>query len=327
MDINKLPGPLKFAILIKSLGKERAQLILARLSVTERNIIEKHLSQMGSISPDIVKKVSVEFVQMIERAKALQLKQSNKPATVNGKEADGNKDSADSGVSNMDAIQSLGPERIVSLIKDEHPQTIAVILVHFNSDVAGRVLTKLPDDVRPGVAIRIANLDKVRAEMVKEVDLVFEEILKDSKSDEVREVGGVERLADILNQIDGDAGQVLMDEIEEIDPELASAISQRRFMFEDLTLVDDRGLQKVMRNVESKDLAVALKVSSDEVKEKIFKNMSERAADMLREEIDSLGAVRMKEVEDAQLVVTTIIQDMDAKGEIVISGRGGEDFV
>lgn len=342
MDINKLPGPLKFAILIHSLGQERANIILEKMSPAERKTLKKHLAELGSISPDIVKKVVEEFVNLVKRAKDNQLTASSPPvlsetsqSEKEEKEEDrdeenkSEKETSDSEAKtpNLESLQSLPPERIVDLIKDEHPQTIAVILAHFRENIAGQVLIKLPDEIRPGVAIRIASLDKVRAELIKEVDRVFEVILKDTKAVKEYEVGGVERLASILNQIDGDAGHVLMDEIEEIDPTLATEINQRRFVFEDLVLVDDRGLQQVLRQVDSKSLAMALKAASEEVREKVFKNMSTRAADMLKEEIESLGAVRMKEVETAQLSVTQIIQDMEAKGEIIISGRGGNEFV
>ncbi len=327
MDLANLPGSLKLAILIQSVDKNISEKILGSLSDAERNVVQGHLSQMGPISPDVVEKVAAEFTQMLKRIKSQNPRQDM--LTTSGVQKNGTHEdkSKNSRPSNLEAIQSLEPDRLVELIKDEHPQTIALILVHFKPAIAGRVLSKLPEELRPDVAIRMANLEKVNPELVAEVDKVFEEILKGSKTFEAKDIGGVEHLAEIFNQMDGNSGQLLMDEIEEINPELAAEIKQKRFVFEDLVLVDDRGLQKVLRNVESKDLAVALKAASEEVKEKIYRNMSERAADMLKEEIDSLGAVRMKEVEDAQQIVTKLIQDMEAKGEIIISGRGGDEFV
>ena len=326
MDLANLPGSLKLAILIQSVDKNISEKILGSLTDSERNVVQGHLSQMGPISPDVVEKVAAEFTQMLKRIKSQNPKQGM--LTTPGGQKNGiHEDTSNNGPSNLEAIQSLEPDRLVELIKDEHPQTIALILVHFKPAIAGRVLSKLPEELRPDVAIRMANLEKVNPELVAEVDKVFEEILKGSKTFEAKDIGGVEHLAEIFNQMDGNSGQLLMDEIEEINPELAAEIKQKRFVFEDLVLVDDRGLQKVLRNVESKDLAVALKAASEEVKEKIYRNMSERAADMLKEEIDSLGAVRMKEVEDAQQIVTKLIQDMEAKGEIIISGRGGDEFV
>jgi flagellar motor switch protein FliG len=213
------------------------------------------------------------------------------------------------------------------MIKGEHPQTIAIILVHLAPQVASEVLNRLPDDKKAEVALRIANSDKVISGMIEEIDHIFEEVLKNDQGSMTHHAGGVERLAEILNQIDSTSAQVILDEIEEHHPELAADIKQRMFVFEDLVTVDDKGLQALLRKVETKDLAIALKAASEAVKNKIFKNMSERAAEMVREEIDAAGAVRMKDVDAAQSTITKIIQDMESKGELVISGRRGEQFI
>ena len=139
--------------------------------------------------------------------------------------------------------------------------------------------------------------------------------------------GGIDRLAEILNQTDEISNELILNEIEENDPDMAAQIKQKMFVFEDLVLVDDRGFQKLLRKVETTELAIALKAVSEEVKDKVFRNMSERAGTMLQEEIDDLGPVRMKEVSDAQGAITNIIQEMEAKGEIIISGRRGEEII
>ena len=230
-------------------------------------------------------------------------------------------------ISNLEAIQSLEANHLFQLIKDEHPQTIALILVHLKPLVASDILSMMPDEIKSDVAFRIANLDKVVSGMVEEIDKVFEEILTSKEHAAIQEAGGVSRLAEILNQIDGASAEQIIDDIEENDPELADEIKQMMFVFEDIVLVDDKGLQKVLRSVESQELAVALKAASEEVKQKIFKNMSERAAEILKEEMEVSGAVRMKDVTDAQQKITRIIQEMERKGELIISGRGGEEFV
>jgi len=163
--------------------------------------------------------------------------------------------------------------------------------------------------------------------MVEEIDKVFEDVLKKKDAFVPQVAGGVNRLAEILNQADQISGELILNEIEEVDAELADQIKQRMFTFEDLRLVDDRGLQKVLRRVETRELAIALKAASEEVREKIFRNMSERASEMLREEMEVMGAVRMREVEDAQQTITKIIQDMETKGELIISGRRGEELI
>jgi flagellar motor switch protein FliG len=228
---------------------------------------------------------------------------------------------------NLKAIQAIAPDLLIQLIQNEHPQTISLIIAHLQPHIASEVMALLPDELKPDVAYRIANLDKVASGMLEEIDRAFEEILSNKETSTTQKAGGVPRLAEILNMLDGTATEQIIEEIEENDPELAEEIRQNMFVFDDIILVDDRGLQKVLRSVESQELAVALKAAADEVKEKIFRNMSERASEILKEEMEVSGAVRIKEVTDAQQKITKIVQDMERKGELVISGRGGEEFV
>ncbi len=318
MDTKKLAGSLKVAILIQSAGEEKSQKILNTLSSSQRELVKKHLSQMGMISPDVVEKVAKEFTEMAGQVKPPQIKD------VSMSEED-----AGSSVitSNLELLQSLETDRLIQLIKDEHPQTIAIIIVHLKTETASKILSGLPDEIKTDVAVRIANLGRVESGMIEEIAEVFEDVLKSSKGSAIREAGGVDRLAEILNQIDGVSGGIILNEIEENDSELADQIKQGMFVFEDLVLVDNQGFQKVLRKIETKELAMALKAASDEVKEKVFSNMSERAAEILNEEVEAMGSVRMSEVAVAQQAVTRIIQDMEAKKELIISGRGGEEFI
>ncbi|HDM09948.1 MAG TPA: flagellar motor switch protein FliG [Desulfobacteraceae bacterium] len=325
MNPKDLPGSLKVAILIQSLGKEISQRILKYLNGTERELIESHLSQMGTISPDVVELVAREFIEMITRESDGHPR--SLPLSEGGERTEESSLSSTSESSNLKILQTLAGEDLIELIKDEHPQTIAIILLHLKTRVAGEVLSKLPDEIKTDVAFRIANLDKVLPGMVEEIDKVFEDVLKKKDAFVPQVAGGVNRLAEILNQADQISGELILNEIEEVDAELADQIKQRMFTFEDLRLVDDRGLQKVLRRVETRELAIALKAASEEVREKIFRNMSERASEMLREEMEVMGAVRMREVEDAQQTITKIIQDMETKGELIISGRRGEELI
>ena len=325
MNPKDLPGSLKVAILIQSLGKEISQRILKYLNGTERELIESHLSQMGTISPDVVELVAREFIEMITRESDGHPR--SLPLSEGGERTEESSLSSTSESSNLKILETLAGEDLIELIKDEHPQTIAIILLHLKTGVAGEVLSKLPDEIKTDVAFRIANLDKVLPGMVEEIDKVFEDVLKKKDAFVPQVAGGVNRLAEILNQADQISGELILNEIEEVDAELADQIKQRMFTFEDLRLVDDRGLQKVLRRVETRELAIALKAASEEVREKIFRNMSERASEMLREEMEVMGAVRMREVEDAQQTITKIIQDMETKGELIISGRKGEELI
>ncbi len=347
MDTNQLPGALKVAVLIHSMGEKVSKDILDRMGPSERELVQQHLSQIGSISPEVVEKISQEFATLAERIKQRKTqdvplpypdkKKDAKSASPEAVSADQEEvleesdesDSLDESVdpSGLKVLQDIEPEQLVEMIKDEHPQTIAIIIVHLKPETGIVVLSRLPDEVKVEVAMRIAKLDKVLSGMVVEIGHVFEEIMKKKKTSATHKTGGVGHLAELLNMADGTAGEQLLSEIEEINPDLATQIKMMMFVFEDLVLIDDKGMQKVLRRVESSKLSLALKGASDDVKRKIFKNMSERAGEILREEIATIGAVRMRDVEEAQQSITRIIQELDAKGEIVISGRKGGDFI
>ena len=323
MDPNNLPGPLKVAILIKSMGEQAAQRILSTLDDTQKELIRKHMTELGEVSPQLVEKVAKDFTDLAVEKKA-NLLVEKASGTDGGKETS---EDSGSGSSSSSIIKTLEPDSLVKMIKDEYPQTIAIILAHLEPDVASEVLSKLPDEIKPDVAIRIARLDKVVSGMITEIDRTFSEILSLKDTSKVEEAGGVGRLADILNQIDSDSSDLILNEMDEQDPDLASMTRQGMFVFEDLVLVDDKGLQKLLRSVETKDLAVAMKGATEAVKEKVFSNMSERAGEMVADEIDTAGSVRMKDVENAQMMITKIIQDLHQKNEIIIAGRGGEELV
>lgn len=321
MDARNLPGPLKIAILARSLDPGAARVILQNLDNRERQVVDGHMAQLGTVSPDLVEKVAQEFADRARRAPLAKL------AAPAGGAAKGQGEARKGKGGKLEAILALEPEQLFKLIKDEHPQTIAVVLVHAKTDVASDVISRLADDMKTDVAVRIAHLEKVNSGMVEEINSVLEEILANKETSQTHETGGVERLAEILNQADEASGELIMSEIEESNPELAAQIKQKMFVFEDIILVDDKGFQKLLRKVETGELAVALKAASEEVKEKVFRNMSARAGEMLREEIGDMGPVRMNEVSTAQQKITSIIQDMEFKGELIISGRRGEALI
>ena len=325
MDPRNISGSLKAAILLRSLGSGAAGLIFNSLSGDEKLVVQGHLDEMGAISANVIEYVAKEFMDNAAmRARMAQLAAPPKPDDTPDNEGE---DDAEGELEGLKAIESFSADEIYELIKDEHPQTIAIIIIHLKSAVASDVLSLLSDEIKTDVSVRVATLDKVNAEMVEEVNFVFKEILKNKKSSVANISGGIDRLAEILNQTDEISNELILNEIEENDPEMAAQIKQKMFVFEDLVLVDDRGFQKLLRKVETVELAIALKAASEEVKDKVFRNMSDRAGTMLQEEIEDLGPVRMKEVSDAQGAITNIIQEMEAKGEIIISGRRGEEII
>jgi flagellar motor switch protein FliG len=325
MDPKSIAGPVKAAILIHALDKPLANKLLERLNASEKEVINNHLSKIRTISPDVVEQVAREFAAVAQRYRS----KSGKPFSK--QEAQGSSNDTDAGEaaggSGLRAISALSADEVYDLIKDEQPQTIAIILVHLKTSVASDVIGKLPDEIKTEVAMRIVNLDKVTSVIVDEVNDILKDILKTRNNSIANVTGGVDLLAEILNQTDEISSELILSELEEADMELASQIKQRMFVFEDIILVDDRGVQKLLRKVETMELAIALKAASEEVREKVFKNMSERAGEMLKEEIEDMGPVRMKEVTDAQQNITNIIQEMETKGELIIAGRRGDDII
>lgn len=320
-----MSGPLKAAILIHAMGRPAAARLLNRLTEEEVARVNQHLDKLGNISPDVVEQVAKEFTDLAQRVKHRLEKmgiyadispQQHQTPSASGSELPG-----------LKAILSLSADEIFDLVKDEHPQTISIILIHLDNAVASDVISKLPDEIKADVAVRVTSLEKVNADMVAEINDAFTEILKNKKAVVSKVSGGVDRLAEMLNQADEISSELILNEIEEFDAELAAEIKQKMFVFEDLILVDDRGFQKLLRKIETAELAVALKAASEEVKAKVFRNMSERAGDMLREEMEDMGPVRMREVVGSQQKITAIIQEMEARGEVIISGRRGEDII
>ena len=323
MDPKSIAGPVKAAILIHALGRPQVETLISELNETEKELVSDHLSKIRTISPDVVEQVAKEFTDIARRYQSSKAPLSAKNSPTDDSQAGGPHSIA----SGLGAIRSLGPDEIYDLIKDEQPQTIAIILVHLETKVASDVVAKLPDEIKTEVAVRVVNLEKVTSTIVDEVNEILKDILKNKQNSIANVTGGVDRLAEILNQTDEISSELILNELEEADMEMASQIKQRMFVFEDLLLVDDRGVQKLLRKVETMELAIALKAASEEVREKIFKNMSERAGEMLKEEIDDMGPVRMKEVTDAQTNITNIIQEMETKGELIIAGRRGDDII
>ena len=220
-------------------------------------------------------------------------------------------------------LKRADPSQVITFIQDEHPQTIALILAHLQPDIAATVLSSLNPEMRTDVVLRIATMDRTPPEIVREVERVLERKMASVFSQGFTFAGGVKEVAEILNRIERATEKNIMAELEERDPELADEISRLMFTFDDLIHVDDGGIQKALREIDQKDLALALKHVDDEVKEKILKNMSTRARDMIAEEMEYMGPVRLRDVEEAQQKMVGVVRRLEEAGEIIIEGRGG----
>ncbi|MDR3334673.1 MAG: flagellar motor switch protein FliG [Treponema sp.] len=224
----------------------------------------------------------------------------------------------------FDFIRRTDPAHLLNFIQQEHPQTMALILAYLEPNKASVILQNLPQEIQSDVARRIATMDRTSPEVLREVERVLEKKLSTLSSEDYTAAGGVESIVEILNMVDRASEKQIIETLEENDPELAEEIKKRMFVFEDIVMIDDKSIQKVLREVDTGELAKALKSVDTEVQDKIFRNMSKRAGQMLKEDMEYMGPVRLKDVEEAQQKIVAIIRRLEDAGEIVIA-RAGED--
>ena len=227
----------------------------------------------------------------------------------------------------FDFLRKTDPAQLINFIQNEHPQTIALILAYLDPDQAATVLGALPPEAQVEVTKRVAMMDRTSPDFIREVERVLERKLSSMVTQDFTSTGGIKAIVEVLNRVDRTTEKAIVETLEVDNPELAEEIKKLMFVFEDIVQIDDRSLQLVLRQVETKDLSLALKATPHEVAEKVFKNMSTRAADMLREEIEFMGPVRIRDVEEAQQRVVGVIRALEEKGEIVISRGKGDEMI
>ncbi len=227
----------------------------------------------------------------------------------------------------FDFARKTDPSQLLNFIQNEHPQTIALIMAYLQADQSAAILSALPSDRQVDVAKRIAMMDRTSPDVIKDVERILERKLSSLVTQDFTAAGGVDSIVEVLNRVDRTTERTIIENLEVQHPDLAEEIKKRMFVFEDIVLLDDRSLQLVLREIESKDLALALKASSNEVGGKIYKNMSKRAADMLREEIEYMGPVRIRDVEEAQQKIVNVIRKLEEAGEIIVSRGKGDEII
>jgi flagellar motor switch protein FliG len=224
----------------------------------------------------------------------------------------------------FDLIRAADPEHLKNFISGEHPQTIALILAYLQPEKAAIIMASFSSEVQVEAARRMAQMDRTSPEIVRDVEAILEKKLATVASSDYTSVGGIDALVEIINQVDRGTEKAIIENLEIQNPDLAEDIKKRMFVFEDLNVLDDRGMQRVLKEVDSKDLGLALKGASDDVRNKFLKNMSKRAAQMLQDEMIFMGPVRIKDVEEAQQKIVNVVRGLEESGDIVVS-RGGED--
>lgn len=227
----------------------------------------------------------------------------------------------------FEIVKKVDPKNLLDFIRREHPQTIALILANMDPKQAAQILSELSPDLQSDVVLRIATMDKTNPEVIKQIESILENRLSSLFTQEVSISGGVKSVAEIMNRLDRSTERTLLGTLQEQDGDLAENIRRLMFTFEDIVHVDDRGVQRILKEIDQRDLALALKAAGAEVAGKIFKNMSERAAALLKEEIGYLGPVRLRDVEESQRRIVEVVRRLEESGDIIVQGRGGQDDV
>ncbi len=324
-----LSGQEKAAILLSALGPTTTKLIFKHM---KDNDVKRMINSMYSISKSpiwMVKKVLEEFYSSInEDAELLFSENKGRDFILSTLGEDRAKQLlgqiVDVGSNNtLESLELVDTRTLANFLINEHPQTIALICAHLPVEKKVEVLRKLPEGLQAEVVLRVANLDFVSPELIAQLDDVLKTELSTLGSIDTQQLGGVEPIADMLNLMDKTSEKNIMARVEEKDPELAEEIRKLMFVFEDICFVDDRGIQELLKGVDNTKLVIALKTAPDEVKTKLFKNMSNRAATLLKEDLDSMGPTKISDVEKAQQEIVQQLKDLEAKGKALIS-RGGE---
>jgi flagellar motor switch protein FliG len=323
----------KAAILLVALGPDVSSQVLKHLKPDEVEDLTLEVARMGTVAPEVRQAVIQEFGRLVMAPEYVteggvgHAREMLEKAFGTEKAEDMIGKAVETlNVLPFDTVKKTDASQLLSLIANEHPQTIALILAFLQPNQAAQILSGLPPDLSTDVATRLAQMDRTTPEVIRDVERVLERKLATLVTSDLSTAGGVKSLVEVLNWTDRATEKNILEGLTESNPELAEEVKNMMFTFDDIVKLDDRAVQQVLREIDTKELALALKVCSEEVKQKVTKNMSERAATMLQEDMEFMGPVRLRNVEEAQQRIVNVIRKLEEAGEIIIS-RGGEDEV
>ena len=326
-----IPGLRKVAILMLSLGQDLGAKVMQHLERQEIEDVSRAIAELGSIKGPEQSGVLEEYynlamAQQYMEQGGLSYAQALLEKSLSPGEAAEILQQVTQGIqqSPFQFLQRTDAENVLTFIQDEHPQTIALILAHLGADKSAEILTSLAQQKQAEVIKRIAAMEQTNPEVIKEVEAGLENRLSDIVSQTFDKAGGVESAAAILNLADRSTEKTILESLETDDPDLVEQIRRLMFVFEDILLVNDKGIQAVLKEVDNDELALSLKTASDELKEKIYGNMSERASQLIKEDMEYMGPVRLSDVESAQQKIVDIVRRLEDAGEIIVQGRGGD---
>ncbi|MBB5323676.1 flagellar motor switch protein FliG [Anoxybacillus tepidamans] len=330
----ELTGKQKAAILLISLGPDVSASVYKHLSEEEIEKLTLEISNVRQVAAQEKEEVLEEFHQIalaqdyIAQGGIVYAKEVLEKALGTEKALNIiNRLTSALMVRPFDFARKADPAQLLNFIQNEHPQTIALVLSYLEPTQAGQILSSLPQEMQADIARRIALMDRTSPEVINEVEQILERKLSATFVQDYTQTGGIEAVVEVLNGVDRSTERTILDALEIQDPELAEEIKKRMFVFEDIVTLDNRAIQRVIREVDNNDLMLALKVSSDEVKEVVFRNMSTRMAETFKEEMEFMGPVRLRDVEEAQSRIVAVIRRLEEAGEIVIARGGGDEII
>jgi len=329
-----VPGARKAAIVMVALGSGASSSILKHLDEKDVEQLTTEIARLNDVSLEIRQAVLQEFTalsmayQYISQGGVDYAREILEDA-LGSRKAKEIMERVQQKIrtTGFNLLEKVDPSQLVNFMRKEHPQTISLLLAHMSPEAAAPILSQLSPEIQVDVAGRIATMESVTPDTLNLVEEVLIEQIKSLFGGDVTEIGGIKAVAEILNNIDRAAEKNILESLERESPELSTEIKNLMFVFEDIMLLDDTSMRAVLKSIESKDLPIALKGASQELQDKFMNNMSNRAADMLREEISYLGPLRLKDVEEVQQRIVDAVRQLEEKGEIYISGRGGNNDI
>lgn len=329
IDFKELNGRQKTAILLMTVDVEIASNIFKHFDAREVELISVEIANLRGVPDRIVQQTVEEFFQMMT-AQGYIMEGGIEYATTILQRTFGLEKAREiiekirmlTAVRGFDILKKADPQQLASFLSKEHPQTVSLILSHLPPDQSAEILNEFSDDLRSDVLVRIATLGKVSPQVVTEIEQVVDQIGESVLAQNLAKTGGAHLVAGILNKTTTAVAKMLLESIEEKDPNLGMEIKRLMFLFEDIVLIDDKGIQRLLRDIDKRDLALSLKVSDEKIRTKIFKNMSERASAVIKEELEFMPPVKLKDVEAAQMRIVEVVKRLEEREEIVIAGRG-----
>jgi flagellar motor switch protein FliG len=333
---NIIPGPRKAAITLVALGDQSSAEIFKLLEEDEVEVLGKEISKLTTVTSEQAESVMEEFHQM-SLAHEYMMKGGVDYAkrvlnTAFGPEAarkiiDRLVRSLGGDGATFASLQKADPTQVAKFIQNEHPQTIALVLSHLNASSAAAMLMALPPEIRTDVSMRMANLEQISPEIVSKIATIVDQKLKALGEFSRESYGGIRAVAELFNRLDSNASREILEQIEEREPALGEGIRNLMFVFEDLLLIDAAGMREILSRVDKKTLTLALKGTSEQLRQHFFSNMSERGSEMLKEDMEAMGAVKIREVEQAQQAIIAVVRQLESEGVLSLKGQVGEQYV